>query len=168
MKKLLPILLAIIGVAAGVGAGVALKPAPEEHAIDCGPTDGETHVVEAAAPVPPIEDPEAESTHEYVKLANQFVVPIIDDDRVGALVVMSINVEVVAGFRDKVFEREPKLRSEFLQVLFDHANAGGFEGVFTSSNNKTIIENSLLEAARRSLGNSVTDVLIIDLIRQDT
>jgi len=29
MKKLLPLLIALLGLAAGVGAGLALKPAPE-------------------------------------------------------------------------------------------------------------------------------------------
>ena len=35
MKKLLPLVIALLGLGAGVGAGLALKPAPEEHATGC-------------------------------------------------------------------------------------------------------------------------------------
>lgn len=168
MKKILPILMAVIGICAGIGAGVAIKQEPEDESIVCEPDlhDSSSLVAENATPVPA--DETDSSTYEYVKLSNQFVIPIVDDGRVKALVVLALNLEVVLGYSEAVFALEPKLRNAFLLVLFDHANAGGFEGSFTSSNNMMILQNALLEAARKALGNSVSDVLITDVVRQET
>ncbi|WP_058248223.1 flagellar basal body-associated protein FliL [Tropicibacter naphthalenivorans] len=169
MKKLLPIILALIGTGAGVGAGLFLMPPPaEEHAegaIEC---------------IPPVEDPEhaapPEETvdegppvgREYVKLNNQFVVPVMRKDAVVALVVASLSVEVSSGTTETVYAREPKLRDEFLQVLFDHANIGGFEGTFTNGDRMDVLREGLLDAARSVLGSDVSDVLITEIARQDT
>jgi hypothetical protein len=55
-----------------------------------------------------------------------------------------------------------------LQVLFDHANSGGFNGSFTDGANLVLLRKALLEAALRIFGKDVTDVLIVDILRQDT
>jgi hypothetical protein len=105
--------------------------------------------------------------NEYVKLSNQFVVPIMGSQRVEALVVASLSVEVVSGTTQTVYLREPKLRDVFLQVLFDHANIGGFEGPFTAGDRMDILRSALLDAARSVLGPDVKDVLITEIARQD-
>ena len=71
------------------------------------------------------------------------------------------------GQRETVYAREPKLRDAFLQVLFDHANMGGFRGTFTDSNNMDVLRNALNETARKSMGDLILDVLIMDIARQD-
>ncbi|MFV2002568.1 MAG: flagellar basal body-associated FliL family protein, partial [Paracoccaceae bacterium] len=116
------------------------------------------------------EKPAAEpdlSSLEYVKLNNQFIIPVVNDGQVVSLVVMSLNLEVAAGGRELVYQREPKLRDVFLQVLFDHANAGGFDGAFTSGSNMTQLRDALRESAKKTLGETLTDVLIVDVVRQD-
>ena len=80
---------------------------------------------------------------------------------------MSLSVEVTSGGQELIYEREPKLRDAFLQVLFDHANAGGFDGTFTNGRNMTILRDSLKEIAVTTLGSVITDVLVIDVVRQD-
>ncbi|MBO9463862.1 flagellar basal body-associated FliL family protein [Tropicibacter sp. R15_0] len=166
MRKILPILLALIGTGAGVGAGLFLMPekTAEEHAaVDCVvPTEEVQH----EAPKDAEEDVAA--GREYVKLNNQFVIPIVGPDRVQALVVASLSVEVATGSTETVYAREPKLRDVFLQVLFDHANIGGFEGTFTSGDRMSILRNALLESAKPILGTDVTDVLITEIARQDS
>ncbi|WP_425097707.1 flagellar basal body-associated FliL family protein [Tropicibacter sp. S64] len=167
MRKLLPILLALIGTGAGVGAGFFLMPAaPEEHAaegaVDCAPPADH-----AAAETPP-EAEAAPATREYVKLNNQFVIPIMSEDRVSALVVAALSVEVTIGSTEMVYSREPKLRDVFLQVLFDHANVGGFQGNFTNGNRMEDLRRGLLEAAKPVLGDVVSDVLITEIARQDS
>ena len=102
-----------------------------------------------------------------MKLNNQFIVPVVEDGRVASLVVMSLSVEVRTGTREVVFAREPKLRDIFLQQLFDHANQGGFRGAFTNSNTMDVLRNALREAATPVLGDSLLDVLITDIARQD-
>lgn len=173
IKKLLPILLALIGTGAGVGAGLFLMPAekPEEHASAEG----------AIECVPPAEDPEHSAApaassasdgppvgREYVKLNNQFVVPVMRKDQVYALVVASLSVEVSTGTTETVYAREPKLRDVFLQVMFDYANIGGFSGAFTEGERMQVLRGSLLEAAKTVLGRDVSDVLITEIARQDT
>lgn len=166
MKKLLPILLALIGLGAGVGAGIALKPAPVE-VVEINPCGETQQVVSDGHSEEAMAAEEGAPTSEFVKLNNQFVVPIVSDDRIVAMVVMSLSVEVGAGQKEIVYAREPKLRDAFLQVLFDHANIGGFRGAFTNSNNMDVLRNALNETARKTMGDVITDVLILDIARQD-
>ena len=60
---------------------------------------------------------EMEAQREYVKLSNQFVVPVVKNERVSSLVVLSLSVEVKAGTSQDMFSHEPKLRDLFLQAL---------------------------------------------------
>lgn len=159
MKKLLPLILLLVGSGAGVGAGIFLRPAPD-------PTDpavgNETVSVEMA------ETEQADSIdHEYVKMNNQFVVPVVDGAQVAALVVLSLSLEVPAGQKDAIYAKEPKLRDSFLQVLFDHANIGGFDGAFTNANNLDVLRGALREVAQKDMGEQITDVLIVEIARQD-
>ena len=64
--------------------------------------------------------------------------------------------------------RTRKLRDAFLQVMFDHANAGGFSGSFTDGSNLILLRAALLEMAVKTLGDVISDVLINDIVRQDS
>lgn len=166
MGKILPILLALVGLGAGVGAGLMLKPEPQVVEINpCGDTDGGDH------PAVEVEEEEhAEEgapTSDFVKMNNQFVVPVVSDAEVSALVVLAFSLEVKPGGSEEFYQREPKLRDAFLQILFAHANAGGFDGVFTGAEKLNSMRAALREAAQRILGDIVIDVLITDFVRQD-
>lgn len=150
MGKLIPLLLALIGLGAGIGGGMVLRPAPEPVA--------EVAEVEI--------DPEM--LPEYVKMNNQFVVPVLEGGLVSAMVILSLSLEVKKGATEEVYSREPKLRDAFLQVMFDHANAGGFSGSFTDGSNLILLRAALLEMARKTLGDVINDVLISDIVRQDS
>lgn len=162
MKKLLPLLLLLVGAGAGVGAGVFLRPPPEMSAEG----EGEEAAEEKAASEEGEVD--AEPLTEFVKLSNQFIVPVVESDRISALVILSLSVEVTTGGTETVFAREPKLRDGILQLLFDHANTGGFKGSFTDADNLVILRRGLKEVAEDVLGDLVKDVLITDIIRQDS
>ncbi|WP_417806277.1 flagellar basal body-associated FliL family protein [Thioclava sp.] len=162
--KIFPILLAVIGLAAGGGAGYYLRPPPPdpEATADCAPISkdhGDTEVESTE---------EITATSEFVKLNNQFIVPVVEDGLVSSLVIMSLSLEVKTGSTEKVYRAEPKLRDAFLQVLFDHANTGGFAGAFTGSANMDRLRTSLTETARTVLGSDVIGVLVSDIVRQDT
>lgn len=152
MRKLLPLVVLIVGAIAGGAAGLVLRPTTEPE-------------------IPPEEagsDTTASDARDYVKLPNQFVVPVLEGGRVGSLVVLALSLEVPVGGSDAIFTREPKLRDEFLRVLFDHANVGGFRGTFTDGGNLVALRRALLEAARKVTGAAaVSDVLITDILRQD-
>ena len=130
MKKLLPIILLILGAGGGVGAGLYLRPPPAEHEMaaeacadgdaHCPPPDtgghaeevapaGDSHSVadtsghgDAPAEASSGGHGEAEANAsggpEYVALQRQMIVPIVSDDKVISLVVMSLSIEVAAGF----------------------------------------------------------------------
>lgn len=161
MRKILPIILAVLGLGGGAGAGFFLRPAPDPgaqpaaagHEAEPGGEEGGEH--EAGEP-------------EYVKMNNQFVVPVVEKGRVAAMVVLSLSVEVEAGNTEAIYQREPKLRDAFLQVLFDHANVGGFSGSFTDGTNLLTLRTSLKEAGGLILGPVIRDVLITDIARQDS
>ena len=160
LRKLIPILLALTGLGAGMGAGLALRPSPDMPA-DSDQTEMNTKATEA-------ETVDPEMLPDYVKLNNQFIVPILEDGRVVSMVILSLSLEVLQGATENVYKREPKLRDVFLQVMFDHANAGGFKGSFTDGANLVLLRKALLEAAVTTLGDIVTDVLIVDIVRQDS
>lgn len=165
LKKILPIVLFLVGSGAGVGAGIFLREPPVEAAIDVSPDERDMPVDGASAPHDPDNPPPLK---EYVKLSNQFVVPIVKDRKVVSLVVLALSLEVPDGQKDAVSQKEPKLRDSFLQVLFDHANVGGFDGAFTDVANLSVLRNALRDVGQRDMGKDIVhDVLILEIARQD-
>ena len=166
MKKLLlPIIMLLVGVGSGVGAGLFLQSPPEE--VDPA-TDGEVNsdeqVIEEEGPAA---DDVALLDKEYAKLSNQFVVPIVEEGEVAALVVLSLSLEVPPNGIEAAYSIEPRLRDSFLRVMFDHANVGGFSGNFTNASNMRVLRQELVRSAQHAAGDIVTDVLILDIVRQD-
>lgn len=161
MGKLIPIVLALVGLGGGVGAGILLRPDPaEQKASDmavCPPT----------AELPASEVPEDTGPTEFVKFSNQFVIPVLEESKVDFMVVLSISLEVVEGSTEAVYAREPKLRDAFLRVLFDHAIAGQFDGNFMHSAGIAKVRSVLASVAEQELGDIVVDVLIVDVLKQD-
>lgn len=143
MKRfLLPILIGVLGLPLGAGAGYLLRPAPEA-------------------------EPEEAAPREYVDLSNEFVIPILSEGVVAGLVVLSLSLEVEQGQSATVLSHEPKLRDVLLQAMFAHANAGGFRGSFTDSAALAPLRQALFEAASGVLPDVISDVLINDIVRQD-
>jgi hypothetical protein len=170
MKALiLPLILGLVGLGAGIGAGIMLKPEPE--VVSETTEDGEDKANEDDASGEEAEYEDAEETDaaesEFARMSNQFIVPVIKDEEVDSLVVLSITIEVDPGETTTVFQREPRLRDRFLRVLFDHANIGGFDAGFTQSGTLEILRKALKEAAKESLGKVVRDILIVDIMRQE-
>ena len=96
------------------------------------------------------------------------MIPVVKRDRISALVTISLGLEVPSGMGEALYPAEPKLRDEFLQVLFDHANMGGFDGAFTQSDRLDTLRRALLDVSRQILGDDVHRVLILSIARQDT
>lgn len=163
MKILIPLLLVLIGTGSGIAAGMFLRPEmPVEEAQTEGGDAGEE-----GEEVHHAEDNAEAAERDYVKLNNQFVIPVVENGEVSSLVVLSLSVEIEPGYREEIFRKEPKLRDSFLQVLFDHANVGGFRGAFTDNNTLDVLRASLRDVAIRDAGSHVTDVLILEIARQD-
>ncbi|MCC5960622.1 MAG: flagellar basal body-associated FliL family protein [Rhodobacteraceae bacterium] len=149
MGKLIALVLVVLGVGAGLGAGLYLRPVPEVDAAE-----------------PPPESPQSEITLGSYEFDSQFVVPLVTDDQVAQLVVIKLALEIDDATREAVHASAARLRDSFLQVLFDHANNGGFQGAFTTQDNLSRLRRALREAAQHRLGAGVVqDVLITDILR---
>ncbi len=152
MKLLIPMAGLLIGIGAGVGAGLMVATPQEETTV--------ADQKEA--------DPGAiASGLELVSLDNQFIVPVVEESVVTSMVVLTLGLEVTEDVANSVYRREAKLRDVFLRALFAHANIGGFSGDFTSLRNLDMLRSSLLGAAREEIGPDVQGVLIMSLARQD-
>ncbi len=172
IKKLLPVIFLIAGTGAGIGAGKFLGGGEAKVESD------KTEKVEKAdkeTKEKPAKSKEKDKGKkgegggfDYLKLTKQFVVPIVEDEEISALVTMSLSLEANSAITETFYAIEPKLRDGFLQVLFDHANTGGFDGAFTHSDNLSTLRKSLLEVAKKDLGDDVSKVLIMSVSRQDT
>ena len=160
LRLLIPFILAMLGVGAGIGAGLALAPSGGECAEG---SEGCTNEVAE----PPQAAPEEGVDFDYARFSNQFVIPVVRTESIQSLVVMSLTMEIEVGTNEAIFALEPKLRDAVLRVLFDHANAGGFNGQYTSASAMDTLRRSLREATRAVAGPIVKDVLIADVIRQD-
>lgn len=163
MRLLLPLLLGLAGLCGGALAGHLLRPAPPEETAPA-PEARPEATGDPLAPLP-VQDPA--KAWDYVKLDNQFVVPVMADGRVDALVILSISLEVRPGQGTAVLQREPKLRDAFLRALFEHERTGGFAGTFTAARAMAELRLALLKAARAVAGEAVNDVLVTDILRQD-
>ena len=171
MKKLIPIIIILVFAGAGVAAGLMLKPDEEMAIAEMGPCgdDPNTHDKgdDTIALISEKPNPASNVTYDYVKLNNQFIVPMIKGDVVRSVAIVALSIEVKAGTSDKVYSVEPRLRDSFLQALFDHASLGGFDGDFATTENLLRMRRSLKQSAVAVLGDLVNDVLVTDIARQD-
>lgn len=160
MKKIIifSILGLLVGGMAGGGAGYFLAP---ENEADLETTD-------SAMPTESVEDVEHSDDTEttFVEFSDQFLIPLVGDNDVEAMVVLNISIEVDESAFETVLSMEPKLRAAFLQSLFNHANHGGFDANFTAFSTMDSLRRELWQVARNTVGPSVRDVLILDIIRQ--
>ncbi len=149
MRVLLVLAMVVVGALAGAAGGYVLRPA-------------------SPAPAPaPEEDRGADDAYAFVEFGSQFVVPLTRQGEITGLVALSLSVETEAAMAETVIEKEPRLRDAFLRVLFDHANAGGFDGVFTEGERLRDLRSRLDIAAKEELGSAARGVLITNLARQD-
>ena len=174
MKKLLPVLLVLFGIGGGLAAGVFLKPtqqSSDQETADAPTKNEERTAAEAekgsVTGGETSEDSAANQQRSYVKIGRQTIVPVIEGGKTRALMLFELAIDVAADTNDLVARMEPRLRDAFLRELLKMSYTGAFMSNFT---NDAIIEElrgNLLSAARKHLGESVKDVLILDVMRQE-
>lgn len=169
--KILVFILAPLGLLGGLAAGHFAAPAPieeppaEEVVGEAATTEGDAHA--DPAPAPRRHEPKPEGESDYAKLDKHFVVPIVEEETVSSLVVVTMAIEVDKGATEMVYLHEPKLRDEFLSVLFNHGRSGAFQGGFTEKRNLDDLRASLNEAATYVLGDAARQVLLTSIVKQD-
>lgn len=151
LGKLLPLILVLLGIAGGMGAGLYLRPDP--------PAPDESAEIPAAQP------PAGEAMSSF-EFANQFMVPLVRDGRISGTMVLKLALDLPESQHPLIEGNAARLRDAMLQVLFDHANSGGFEGAFTDHGQLGTLRRALLEAAVQITGpGTVHRVLITDILR---
>lgn len=171
MRKLIPFALILVGLGAGTGAGLLLRPDSvlSSSSDEANPANADSHpdtISPGDAGAVPKRSRARDDAYEYIKLNNQFIIPIVAEDSIESLILISLSLEVVPGQSQLVYLHEPKLRDAFLQVMFDHANMGGFRGTFTATDRLESLRRSFLDVAQAVLGPAVSAVLITDIARQ--
>lgn len=163
MKLLLPLVLAAVGTSSGIGAAVVLGKNEKPHeGAECVPPAADAPDSADIAETPP---PEFNDS-EFVKLSNQFLIPVLSNEEVNAMVVVSLSIEVEPGATSAVFQLEPKIRSKFLQILFDHSNKGYFSKGYTHNDTLDILRDELTIAAKEVTFGQARDVLITEIAKQ--
>lgn len=159
MKLVIALVLIVIGIAGGGALGMMLKPMPamEGKAADAPKMAEKEMAAEAADEAPPT----------FVTVARQMIVPVVEQGETRALMLFEIALDVPEEHRELVLEREPRLRDAFLRELFEMSYTGAFLDTYTSDRVMEDLRGKLLAAARVHLGDRVSDVLILDALRQE-
>ena len=155
MKKILALLLIVIGIGGGGAAGFFLKPAP--------PADPEKDDKHAAAE----ENPEEAVERNYVKIGRQTIIPVVDHGETQALMLFELAVDVPAELSATVHEMEPRLRDAFLRELFQMSYTGAFLTNFTDDHIIEELRRNLTRTAQEHIGTKDSEVLILDVMRQE-
>ena len=164
LKKIMPVIALLLGIAGGGTAAIVLASAEEKVTVP----DGSSEPTQESTATDESGDAAKPDDMEIVKLPSQFVVPVILDNRVRAIVILSVALEVEAGQGDRVRALEPKLRDEFLAELFNLAALDGFRDELISRKTLELVKLALTARSTEVLGTKDVTVLITDMARQDT
>jgi hypothetical protein len=152
MGRLLLILVPILALLGGAGAGYALRPPPPVEADDA----------VKAAPEAVAED----AATQLVTFRDSFIVPVMRSDRIWSHVILTLGVEARRLSTDEIYAMEPVLRDGLTEALFLHGAAGDFDGDFTAPIAMNRLRSRLNESVRTLLRDADARVLIVALARQ--
>ncbi len=193
MAKLLPIIIIVVGVLAGAGIGFVMKPAEEtEHAEDASADDhGDGH---GEAKKDDGHGDKKKDDHgkkadkkkkkkdshggghgkksdspsaEYLEFRRQFIVPVVRENGVKAMLVLDLSLEMEPGTSSGAYSYEPKLRAALLETLFALSHTGLFSGEITAPEVTEVMEERLLITSRSVIGDKAKHVLTLGIVRQD-
>jgi len=169
MKKLLPVILAVLGLAGGLVGGSLMKPvamAEDAHAV----AGGDGHGKPAKSDHGDGHDDHAGSGEKsdtiYVGLKKPFFAPVLRGNNKHTLVRLDIHLEVPADLEGEIEKHEPKLRDGFLRAVMNFAHEGGFSRVH-GSDGFEILSDDLLLSARSVVGDKVKKVLIGEILTRE-
>lgn len=182
MKKILKLLIPVIVLFAGAIGGHFLKPdmtgsmAATQDSAGHGDTEtmsdgsGEGgHATTEASSHAGHGSGAAEggaSASKWFKFSRQFFVPLLRHGEGGDIVILTLALQTTIGELSSLEARESLLRDAVNRRLFMIANMGGFDGNFTTEARYAKLKAELLDALQKSVGKSVSAVLIEDIARQ--
>lgn len=168
MKKLIPLIIAVVGLGGGLAAGTMLKPA--EPMMDIEHAEGmDDHGKAEMSAKGKDKDAKGGDTSEYiyVGLEKPFFAPVMKNNHRSGLVRLDIHLEIPADLKDQVEQHEPKLRDGFLRAVMNFSHEGGFSRVH-GADGFMVLSDDLLLSARSVLGNDVKAVLIGEILTRES
>ena len=164
MMKLLPILIILAGVTTGVAGGLAYEIMrvnyPKLHSENEIFYLVETHLKRDTS------EPEELPEVEFLAFNDPFIIPVIEEDALKALISLKIGMEVLPKDKSKLEHYKPKLRDLFLQIMFQHSHAGAFSGNYTESERLIALRRNLIQVVEENLDIELKDLLIKDVAWQ--
>ena len=173
MRKIIALVIVLLGVGGGLALGVVLRmgdtaPTPDaaaemDHgAEETGGVDQGDGVRSDAS-----HDVETGPERSYVKIGRQIIIPIVKDGETQALMLFDLALDVPVSMTERTYAAEPRLRDAFLREMFAMSYSGAFSSTYTDERVIEELRGKLRAAARRLLGEEVAEVLILDIMRQE-
>ncbi|MHA1530309.1 MAG: flagellar basal body-associated FliL family protein [Alphaproteobacteria bacterium] len=181
MQKIIALVIVLLGVGGGLALGVALRPGDTARGSDgaaagahsAAPAEGNGAAASAGAGHGDEgesgggHDGDAGAERDYVKLGRQIIIPIVRGGKTEALILFDLALDVPRSMTVRTHAAKPRLRDAFLRELFEMSYTGAFSSTYTDERIIEEIRAKLRAAARRLLGDSVAEVLILDIMRQE-
>ncbi len=167
MKKLLPILLAVIAVAVGAAGGFFLRAAGSPAAPGGEAATGQKEVAHAEKDAAHVANDDAHGKKGdaavYMKFSRQFVTPIVAEGRPAAMMILDVNIEIDPALADTIYAEEPRLRDGVLKALLRQSAAGRLGSIFADPAVLEETRREILEEMRAIVGDGAKSVLIMDV-----
>lgn len=177
MKQIIPAIIAAIFVVLGAGGALFMKGAFSSGGEAAASSDG--HGAEASG------HGEAKASGhggggahgakssagtsgdvEYFKFSREFIVPLTRGERVDALVIINLNLEIDKSISGQIYGMEPKLRDNIMSTLIRLSNEGVALADLTNPENYETIRSMILGNLRELVPNGLENVLILDMAKQ--
>ena len=186
MQKIIALILVLAGAGGGIALGLQLKSGGGANGHDAAKAG--SHTAEGAASHEPAGEPAgghsgdshgeaaasgadhgaaATADRDYVKIGRQMIIPVVAGRETRALMLFDLALDVPRSMTELAYSAEPRLRDAFMRELFTMSNTGAFLTTYTDERVVAELRDRLQLAARRVMGDSKIDVLILDIMRQE-
>lgn len=178
MKQIVPSIVALLAISAGGGAAYFVKSGSSPKAPSAA---HESSGEESGGHGAPKAEKKAKKGHgksdkhgdaaatdvTYYKFSREFVVPMIEDDRVQSLVILNLNLEVDTAISQELFSKEPVLRDNIMTTLVKLSSGGRTLNSITDVDNYETLRAMILTNLQNEIPVGIRNVLILDMARQD-
>ena len=170
MKQIVPSIVALLAIVAGGGtahfltSGSDAKPAAAAQKDD---KHAEPKKQKKAHGKTDKHGKSDGSEVTYYKFSREFVVPMIENDRVQSLVILNLNLEVDTSISQELFSKEPVLRDNIMTTLVKLSSGGRTLNSITDVDNYETLRAMILTNLQNEVPEGIRNVLILDMAPQD-
>lgn len=112
-------------------------------------------------------DSYGESAISYYKFSREFIIPLMREEQVEALIIMNLNLEIESSVSGMLFTKEPKLRDNIMSTLIELSNDGVTLDNFSRVESYETIRSMILQNLNSEIGPGILNVLILDMAKQE-